>query len=89
MKLQPPITDDDIEALLSGHLSAARRRVVEDALDAQPDLRRRVEALRADQDALRAIGADLLAEPVPDRFLALLDADDDHVGRSARRRHGT
>lgn len=88
MKLQPPITDDDIEALLTGHLSPARRRVVEDALGAQPDLRRRVEALQADQDALRAIAADLLSEPIPDRFLALLDADAS-LDRPARRRHGT
>lgn len=89
MKLQPPITDDDIEALLTGHLSSARRRVVEDALDAQPDLRRRVAAFQADQDALRVIGADLLSEPIPNRFLALLDADDESLGRSNRRRHGT
>lgn len=89
MKLQPPITDDDIEAFLTGHLSPARLHVVEDALGTQPDLRRRVKALQADQNALRAIGADLLSEPIPDRFLTLLDVVDDNLVPPAQRRHGT
>ncbi|MGC2857772.1 anti-sigma factor family protein [Novispirillum sp. DQ9] len=76
MKLQPPITDDDIEALLSGSLPPRRRRVVEDHLAGNPDLRARVNALRADQEALRALGADLLDEPIPERFLRLLSAEE-------------
>lgn len=79
MKLHPPITDHDIEALLAGQLSPERRRVVEDHLEHNPVRKAEVDALRADQDALRAIADELLAEPVPDRLLALL-ADDDILG---------
>lgn len=81
MKLQPPISDDDIEALLSDSLPPRRRRVVEDHLAGNPDLRARVDALRADQEVLRALGADLLDEPIPDRFLRLLSAEE--VGEEA------
>jgi anti-sigma factor RsiW len=86
MKLRPPISDDDIEALLSGRLSPGRLALVESALSEQPALRDRVDALRADQDALRAIADSLLAEPVPQRLLTLLD---DATAVSKRRRHGT
>ncbi|MFA7430458.1 MAG: hypothetical protein WCZ23_09905 [Rhodospirillaceae bacterium] len=86
MKLRPPISDDDIEALLLGHLSPGRLFLVEVALAEQPMLRDRVDALWADQDALRSIAEDLLGEPVPARFLALLD---DSAMPPVRRRHGT
>lgn len=80
MKLRPPIADDDIEALLTGTLPPARRRVVEEHLAAHPRQRARVEALRADQEALRALGADLLDAPLPERFLRLLAGDGEDEG---------
>lgn len=72
MKLRPSITDDDVEALLSDSLAPARRHVVEEHLATHPEQQARVNALRADQESLRALGAELLDAPLPERFLRLL-----------------
>lgn len=70
-----PITDDDIEDFISDRLPDDRRRAVEDFLSATPARRAEIQTLIDQQEALRRLGADLLEETVPDRFLRLL-ADD-------------
>lgn len=72
MMPRSPITDDDIEDFVSDRLPEDRRRVVENFLWSNPRRHDEVKALIAQQEALRRLGADLLKEPVPERFLRLL-----------------
>lgn len=72
------ITDDDIEAFLSGRLDPERRAEVETWLDAHPERKAEVDLYLEQQAALREFADDLLDDPIPDRFLALLgDGDED------------
>lgn len=80
MTLSPPITEDDIEDYIADRLGHDRRRAVDQFLLADPQRREEVEALIVQQDALRQMGADLLEEPVPQRFLKLLMDEPDETG---------
>lgn len=93
MKLQPRITDDDIEAYLSERLPEARRRIVEKYLQANPSKKAEVERFRSDQEVLRVLGQEILNEPLPKRFHVLLLDGDEETERAdaappvARQRH--
>ena len=63
-----PIGEDDLQALVDDRLSPERRRLVESWLVDHPDVAARVEAQRADRDALRARLAAKAAEPIPARL---------------------
>jgi len=64
------ITEDRLHAYVDGWLSAAEAAAVEESLALDPDAAKRVEVYRRINSALRALHADALEEPVPDRLLA-------------------
>jgi len=64
------ITEDRIHAYVDGWLSAAEAAEVAEGLARDPDAAKRVEDYRRINSALRALHADALEEPVPDRLLA-------------------
>lgn len=71
---------DDIERLsayLDGQLSEEEVRALEARLAVEPELAKQLEAFRGVDASLRAPFDKLLTEPVPDRFLRLLDDVDD------------
>lgn len=63
-----PIGDDDLQSLVDERLSPERRRIVETWLVDHPDVAARVEAQRADREALRARLAAKAIEPIPARL---------------------
>ena len=64
------ISDIDLMAYADGQLPPERVAAVEAALAADPELRQRSEALRAQNAALRETLDPWLAEPIPTRLLA-------------------
>lgn len=75
-----PIGEDDLQALVDDRLAPERRRMVEAWLVDHPDVAARVQAQRADRDALRDRLAAKVNEPIPARLrVATLKA-----GRRAR-----
>ncbi|PWS38854.1 anti-sigma factor [Falsiroseomonas bella] len=65
---EPPIGEDDLQALVDGRLDPARLPAVQRYLDARPDEAARVQAFIAQRDALRAALAFKHAEPIPPRL---------------------
>ena len=63
-----PIGEDDLNAYVDNRMSPERRVAVEAILRETPDLAARVEADRANRDALRARLAAKGAEPIPARL---------------------
>jgi anti-sigma factor RsiW len=72
-----PVQEEDLHAFVDDRLDPRRRAEIEEALAADPALRRRVESWRAQRDALREAYAFKAREPVP----AALD-----IGRLLERR---
>ena len=66
-----PIPDSDLHAYLDGELSAERHADVAARLADHPEAARRVEAYRAQKQALRRLFDPVLDEPLPDGFKAL------------------
>ena len=64
-----PISTDELHAYVDDRLDAVRRREVEQYLDSQPEMARRVAAYRAQRDGLRMVHAAYAAEPIPPRRL--------------------
>jgi anti-sigma factor RsiW len=64
----PPIGEDDLQALVDGQLDPARLPAVERYLAERPDEAARVRALVAQRDALRAALVFKHAEPIPPRL---------------------
>lgn len=60
-----PVTDDELHALIDGHLSPADRQAIEARLLQQPEASRRLADWRVQREALRALHAPLLEAPVP------------------------
>ncbi|OGB39736.1 MAG: anti-sigma factor [Burkholderiales bacterium RIFCSPLOWO2_12_67_14] len=60
-----PVTDDELHALIDGHLPPADRQAIEARLLQQPDASRRLADWRAQREALRALHAPVLEAPVP------------------------
>jgi anti-sigma factor RsiW len=65
---EAPIGDDDLQAYVDDRLSPSRRQAVERCLAERPELAARVEAYRAQREALAARLAAKLDEPVPHRL---------------------
>ncbi|MCA1941123.1 MAG: hypothetical protein LDL26_09010 [Caenispirillum bisanense] len=68
--------DATIDDYLAGRLTADERSRLEMLIEENPEVRRRVDVLRAQEEALRHLGSDILDEPVPDRLLQALGLDD-------------
>lgn len=64
-----PITEADLHAWVDAELAADRAREVEAYLASRPDDARRVEAWRAQKEALRALFDPVLDEPLSPRLL--------------------
>ncbi|MDO8277132.1 MAG: anti-sigma factor [Burkholderiaceae bacterium] len=65
-----PIDDAQLHALVDGHLSPASAVALEARIAHDPQAAATVQAWRAQRDALRALHADMLHEPVPPGFMA-------------------
>lgn len=63
-----PSIEADLQAYVDGRLPESRRAEVEAYVAARPDEAARVAAYRAQGEALRALYAPVLDEPVPERF---------------------
>ena len=70
-----PITDLDLMAYADGQPDAARRQTVEAHLAATPDDAAMVEAIIAQNAALRLALAGIAEEPVPERLKAVLERE--------------
>lgn len=79
------IDDESLMAFLDGELDAVRRARVEQALDADPELRARLEAQRRLRERLAAHYGPVADEPVPERLRALLETNVVELPRPARR----
>ena len=77
------IADETLMAYSDGELDASARAAVEAAMRTDPEIARRVAQYREQRETLRAAYAPELAEPVPDRLLAVLRARGS-AGRSRR-----
>ena len=66
------IGEAELNAYLDGELDAEGRAEIESWLAENPEDAARMEAFAADRDALAGIGADILAEPIPERLQAVL-----------------
>ncbi len=64
--------DATIDDYLAGRLSASDRSRLETLIEQDPAVRQRVDVLRAQEEALRHLGSDILDEPVPEHLLAAL-----------------
>ncbi len=71
------ITEEDLGSLLDGELDSACQVRVLEAIVQDPDLLKRLRADSRIARRLREMNAEVLDEPVPQRFLDLLDALDD------------
>ena len=63
-------TDEVLMAYADGELDTATRQQVQDAIDRDPEIARRVASHRALRDSLRSSFDAVLNEPLPDRLLS-------------------
>ena len=80
------IADETLMAYADGELDSSASAVVEAAMKADPGIARRVADYREQRERLRAAYEPELAEPVPDRLLAVL-RDRRPAGRPRRWRY--
>jgi anti-sigma factor RsiW len=66
------IKPDDLQDYIEGRLDDARLRAVLAYLDQHPEQAVEVEALRKQAEQLRRLGAEIVEEPIPDKFLDIL-----------------
>jgi len=62
-------SDEDLMAYADGELDGARRQEIQDAINRDPEIARRVASHRALKDSLRASFEPVLHEPVPERLV--------------------
>ncbi|MFC3107550.1 anti-sigma factor family protein [Undibacterium arcticum] len=74
-----PVTEADLHAYLDGLLPAARRAEIGAYLASRPDESERLNAYRAQNDALRALFKPVLDEPLPIRLTRLSTAPRKHA----------
>src|SRR3546814_11983053 len=65
------VTEEDIQEYIDGRASPALRADVETFLAVRPHRKAEVQALIRQQDALRRLGTEILAAPIPERLQAL------------------
>lgn len=66
------IKPDDLQDYIEGRLDGARRQAVLSYLKQHPDRAAEVEALRKQAEQLRRLGAEVISEPIPQKFLDIL-----------------
>jgi anti-sigma factor RsiW len=66
------IAEDQLNALIDDRLDPAARAAVLTVLARSPELAARAKALRRQHEALRAMGQEILHEPVPERLRGVL-----------------
>src|SRR3546814_17048134 len=62
------VTEEDIQEYIDGRVSPELRAEVETFLAARPNRRAEVQALIRQQEALRRLGTEILAVPIPERL---------------------
>ncbi len=66
------VSEEDIQEYIDGRASPALRAQVDAFLAANPKRKAEVQALLRQQEALRRLGTEILAEPIPDRLQEIL-----------------
>ena len=66
------IKPDDLQDYIEGRLDERRRREVLAYLERHPEQAVEVEALRKQAEELRQLGAEIIEEPIPRKFLDIL-----------------
>lgn len=66
--VERPVDDDDLQAMIDGHLTADRQQFVDDWLETNPKVAARVQRDRDLREELRTQLASKLAEPIPRRL---------------------
>lgn len=66
------VSEEDIQEYIDGRASPALRAQVDAFLAANPKRQAEVQALLRQQEALRRLGTEILAEPIPDRLQEIL-----------------
>ena len=69
-KISPPVTEDELHALLDGQLSASEQAALHARLARDPVAAATLAAWRVQREALRGLHQSLLSEPVPPTLLA-------------------
>lgn len=80
-----PITEDELHAYVDGNVEPARRLDIALYLARHPDDAARMEAFRAQREAIHAVFDDFLLQPVPRRLRNIVRR---HAARLVRRRRG-
>jgi anti-sigma factor RsiW len=66
------IKPDDLQDYIEGRLDESRLRAVLAYLEGHPEQAVEVEALRKQAEQLRQLGAEIVDEPIPRKFLDIL-----------------
>jgi anti-sigma factor RsiW len=66
------IRPDDLQDYIEGRLDEARLRAVLAYLERHPEQAVEVEALRKQAEQLRQLGSEIIEEPIPRKFLEIL-----------------
>ncbi|WP_042442632.1 hypothetical protein [Azospirillum sp. B510] len=78
------VTQDFLEDYIGGRLDAAGARLAEDHLARNPDVALKLRQDHAIRQRLRDMFAPVLAEPIPEHLLRLLDSTDRQVRRGGK-----
>lgn len=81
-KRMPEATQDFLEDYIGGRLDAVGIRLAEDHLVRNPEVALKLRQDHAIRRRLRDMFAPVLAEPIPEHLLRLLDSTDGRIGRS-------
>ena len=79
------LADDDIQDYIDGRLDRRAHARVAAQLLARPDLASGVDTLRRQNEILKAVGQEILDEPIPERLRDVLRQRAAHVNRPERR----
>ncbi len=66
------VTEEEIQEYVDGRGTSEQRAAVEAYLARHPAKRAEVQALIRQQEALRRLGTEILAEPIPERLQEIL-----------------
>ena len=81
----PPISEEELHAFIDGELPPERAATVAAATNADPNLAARIAAFRADKAALATLYGGIAKEPVPEAWLARIEAAAAPIPFPARR----